>query len=263
MAEISAVRQKFLDQNIQNFIPQLSYIHHFFLWGSLSSGKSQNKEFRGKWQKFLAYSGNFYVRICASTFCINSTLTVCVSETDFGWNQAILGLRRNFCRMQEISASKYLQGPAWHVLQSRILQIMPTFWKIRDFISLELQNDLFGKYKKCKITMLSIMLMFYSTNANCSTFLTNFELPKKITVDEIACISHPSGLFMKIIFSWNRALVTLSIPTNSNLVNILISVTKSKISNLHLLLGHLIVKYHTIHKVPYNYGPSSSATYRT
>ena len=34
IAEISAMWQKFLDQNIQNFIPHLFYIHHYALWAA-------------------------------------------------------------------------------------------------------------------------------------------------------------------------------------------------------------------------------------
>ena len=56
VTEISAICQKFLDQNNQNFIPHLFCIHHFSLW---AAEKVKINNFAVKWQKFLPWARNF------------------------------------------------------------------------------------------------------------------------------------------------------------------------------------------------------------
>ena len=83
MAEISAICQKFLDQNFQNFIPHLFHIQHIC---QIKPQPAKLKNREAKWQKCLPYGRNFQLSISGIKFLTYFTFIIFLSEHNLGKN---------------------------------------------------------------------------------------------------------------------------------------------------------------------------------
>ena len=72
MVEISAMYQKFLDQNIQNFIPHLFYIHHFSLWAAERAKTKNFGEIGRNFCNMPEISRSVYPKVCSASFSYSS-----------------------------------------------------------------------------------------------------------------------------------------------------------------------------------------------